>query len=716
MWPFRRARRESPKPAPAPAAPVYRAGPGDWRHLPAMPTVQASRPAMSTFDVQFAQRLATRADPTFLGQLGHYVVADAPSGSVKATAVPTHQEFAPRPRLDPPTIAYEAPPEPGPAAAIATAVEAAGPAAHATSVTPSRPAPTVSRRLLQAPAVELPRYPVDPAPEPLVTLDQAAPSASTERGAEQATEVTSAAPPEEAPLLPGHVELPTAVADWALEGSATAPTADDTHGAITPPRRAADAPATVSRSLLPGAGPRPIAPPGSPTAHRAGPDRATAAATQGTAAPRPRIGAPLDTPQLPRRVEPAGSAGAAPTPAHPPPAQRIADGRARPPAVGTLGTSGPAPLGTRRGAEGDAGPQPVPTPIDAEAAPSLPRATTTSSAAAPPTPMTATPSSALPLQRTANDPTRATTPGVAHPSTPAAPIGAPSTMRGEAPAPATRPILGDAEPVAQLRPDSADPGSAEPSSPEVATTATGATGAAAPSPSTSASPPAAVATVARTPADPAGPTASLLGARPTPRVITLGHHDAPGLDDAPVVRPATAEPATLPHAVAPGTTGTPGLPAAVAAVAQRTPLHPGAPTAAPTPAATPARAHAGPAWSTVTFSATAPGPISFAVPDDAAVSVQRASAAPVAMPLSVKRAVGAGPTPEPTGTITTPTTSQESSAATSTPAPAAPETRQRSDAEIQELLTALYPPLRRRLGRDLLLDRERHGYRTDIRF
>ena len=55
--------------------------------------------------------------------------------------------------------------------------------------------------------------------------------------------------------------------------------------------------------------------------------------------------------------------------------------------------------------------------------------------------------------------------------------------------------------------------------------------------------------------------------------------------------------------------------------------------------------------------------------------------------------------------------------ATSGPA-AAPDdgSAGRSDAEIQELLRTLYPPLRRRLCRDLLLDRERAGYATDIRF
>ena len=42
--------------------------------------------------------------------------------------------------------------------------------------------------------------------------------------------------------------------------------------------------------------------------------------------------------------------------------------------------------------------------------------------------------------------------------------------------------------------------------------------------------------------------------------------------------------------------------------------------------------------------------------------------------------------------------------------------REPSAAEIDRLAHALYPQLRRRLGRDLLLDRERLGYRTDIRF
>jgi hypothetical protein len=45
------------------------------------------------------------------------------------------------------------------------------------------------------------------------------------------------------------------------------------------------------------------------------------------------------------------------------------------------------------------------------------------------------------------------------------------------------------------------------------------------------------------------------------------------------------------------------------------------------------------------------------------------------------------------------------------PAGAAP-----TEEQVQTLARALYPTLRRRLCRDLLLDRERTGYRTDIRF
>ena len=83
-------------------------------------------------------------------------------------------------------------------------------------------------------------------------------------------------------------------------------------------------------------------------------------------------------------------------------------------------------------------------------------------------------------------------------------------------------------------------------------------------------------------------------------------------------------------------------------------------------------------------------------------------------------AADASPRPSAPGAIAPPTESPVMTAeATTGPAAAvsvdtAPPPR--TEAEVDELLRALYPPLRRRLCRDLLLDRERAGYRTDIRF
>ena len=64
------------------------------------------------------------------------------------------------------------------------------------------------------------------------------------------------------------------------------------------------------------------------------------------------------------------------------------------------------------------------------------------------------------------------------------------------------------------------------------------------------------------------------------------------------------------------------------------------------------------------------------------------------------------------GTVTTTAVATAGPAAPAAAAAGAPK----SEAELQELCRALYPPLHRRLCRDLLVDRERAGYRTDIRF
>jgi hypothetical protein len=90
-------------------------------------------------------------------------------------------------------------------------------------------------------------------------------------------------------------------------------------------------------------------------------------------------------------------------------------------------------------------------------------------------------------------------------------------------------------------------------------------------------------------------------------------------------------------------------------------------------------------------------------------------------PVAVQRAPNDDPTSkmtpnEPLPDVPTETTTRAESASIGPAAPVPEGPRQPTDAEVQDMLQALYPSLRRRLSRDLLLDRERLGYRTDIRF
>jgi hypothetical protein len=71
----------------------------------------------------------------------------------------------------------------------------------------------------------------------------------------------------------------------------------------------------------------------------------------------------------------------------------------------------------------------------------------------------------------------------------------------------------------------------------------------------------------------------------------------------------------------------------------------------------------------------------------------------------------AEPAPEPT------TVTATAEAGPAAPAGAAAGGRKApTDAEADEWARALYPALRRRICRDLMLDRERSGYSTDIRY
>jgi hypothetical protein len=81
---------------------------------------------------------------------------------------------------------------------------------------------------------------------------------------------------------------------------------------------------------------------------------------------------------------------------------------------------------------------------------------------------------------------------------------------------------------------------------------------------------------------------------------------------------------------------------------------------------------------------------------------------------------GAAPEPAPTAappeanTVTV--TAETGPAAPAGPGAAGGARKAPTEAEADEWARALYPALRRRICRDLLLDRERSGYSTDIRF
>jgi hypothetical protein len=202
------------------------------------------------------------------------------------------------------------------------------------------------------------------------------------------------------------------------------------------------------------------------------------------------------------------------------------------------------------------------------------------------------------------------------------------------------------------------------------------------------------------------PTAPTAAAEPRPPL-------APGTPTAPTVsrtiatrgpsRPATTGPAPAVQRTATATATTPtipGLPPVLrAATARPTPL---AWTSPPSTAAAVADGANDSELETVTIQRTA----------------DEAGGAPDAAPGDAATAAPATSTDTTTSTATTTTSSSSAttpgSGTASTPAGAA--SAGRSEAEILELARALYPQLQRRLAREFLLDRERAGYRTDIRF
>lgn len=681
MWPFRRHRgHDDASAAAAPSSgPVHRAGPAAWRAAPPLAVVQTAR---TTLDTGFVGHLATRADPSFLAQLGHHVVPDAPSGAVHglAAASPQPRTFTPPAGATGVTqrVVADAAPHHPPAPAVAVTPDAAG---EPVTVAPLLAA---QRSLVDASHVDLPPLPsvatvrLPPVP-PTATDEDPAPSPADERSTATATPATESEPAVAPPVAPTIGAAPTAF-------EPTPPAAAPSAGPTTPVvSRLADAPA---------------------------PGR-----------PRPRIGAPIDRdatpPDTPTSPAPPTVSRAVAEPVRPaadPPAAAGLD--AVPPEVGLVGAT---PLGhdvavTEAGAAaGPASPSPVPTVQPTRHAATSPLASARQQDPAPaPTPTAATGAAA---------------------TRPVAPIGAP--IQRQTVSDVVAPTLGTDPFVTSMT------GSSEPHSEDVSRDAS----AAAPQAVTASAPPAAPLV------GPGRPTPTVLreldAASPTPRT-------APAITSTAATRPASAPPSGTEQrhqALGSATSGARATGPALAPVVQLAPLvgdravmsHTARRAEAPTveqPAAGPSSGAGSPAPTRLPIDAPPAGqPGASSLPAVAAAPVVTRSAA---MPVAVSRLVAAAsstaapPTAPPSGesgpapVVSVPPWVQrvEDTPAPEVPEPAsdvapsaavtvdAPTTSPRapSDEEVTELARALYPQLRRQLGRDLLLDRERLGYRTDIRY
>jgi hypothetical protein len=123
----------------APAAPAPRAPAGDWRHVPVLQPTLAGAPQLVD-PPRFAAGLASWQDPTHLGPLGHYVIPDAPAGTVTVSRyapspfgqAPAAMSPAARPPEPPATTAgdpsyWAEPRDPDPVSAVQNTADPGGP-------------------------------------------------------------------------------------------------------------------------------------------------------------------------------------------------------------------------------------------------------------------------------------------------------------------------------------------------------------------------------------------------------------------------------------------------------------------------------------------------------------------------------------------------------------------------------------------------------------
>jgi hypothetical protein len=677
VWPFRRRERGAEAPH-GDAGPVHRALRHEWRTLPPIPTVQ-SRPLV-TLDPEFEQQLTTRRPPTFLAPLGHHLAPTAPAGRVAPAPAPRQPvTFPPVPSIqrqvitsagdvEIPQLLMENEQNVRFSSRVgendaATAAPSVVPAAAVTSAAVTSRLVTAAR----APGLPTATFPtvsrlaadappaVEPTSEPSgEEPSEAAPTGVQPSGDEPATALLGDKPPMTSLPQPAGETLPAAGGSGRVEGAT---------------------PAVAGRAVQRTAGP--ATPPSTPSRPTGGPG---ATAPRQPAPERPGRPAP---PTVARTLDPTGTPKPRVTPRIGPPIQRTETGapQVAPPATPPDPDPGPS-------ASADAGPASVPpavpsAPIDVESREVGAGESVTS----------------LPLVGERGW----IGPGPAEPTL-SPPTSTPS-----------------AGPVAAQRAVTWRPRVGEPSAPVASTT----------------DPPA-----ASTPA-PGRPTVS----RPTVSrhaVAGAPGHEHPG-DESPVVSPLPISrlPASTSVARAPRSDArtrsaatqetTAGIrwseqPAPTtrhwtAAEVQRVTSTPprtsiGGPTSRPTGRAIsspPIQGAAGPrpvaAWNVSFEEGRAPTWIG-SPPSPALDVVQRQAEEtppapePAPEPTTVTATAEAGPAATPTATAT----------AAGASAPAGGRAKAPTGAEADEWARALYPALRRRICRDLLLDRERSGYSTDIRF
>jgi hypothetical protein len=706
MWPFRR------RTAPPDTAPVHRAGPADWRRLTPVTVVQTS--PMTTVDVAFEGRLATRRSPLFVEPLGHELTPDGPSGRTAAELVPGPPRHFGAPPVQRQTASIATPPSDVEADAVPEQPASTGDASPAP--------PDAIRDVVTAEAVPPPVRPTLAAP--VATEPAPTPPSLVRATDDHVAPITFTATP--APPTP-HLPVVARAAEHDHDASSAEPgptvdaaAADDARA--QPLQRDAGATGASVVDLVGG----PLADASEP----ATPDDTSPASarTASDARPQPRRDAPaieramLDTPaRTDRPDDPAPSAPpataadhavavwdalAVDAPAHPTPspssAPVVAGGGPSPVTTGTpvmrttrglIGppvprsevagqsaprrpspvqraseASGPAPR-TQRDADRSGDPPTVPPTVDARPVPLA------SGGGRPPERLTTPPVTPV-LQRVADD--RSTTPAPL-PHTPPASVAEPHAASD------VNDVI-DVVDVVDVRPTLSatwNPGLVEPALQRLGF-----------SPSNAGDGP-------RTP--PVVPPPGLAG--------TLQRsHDASSPDTAHDGHDVSRADAVVPTLHAP--------PA---------PRHPVMSTASTASTATrrvvvgaPVSRSAVQRQSTDVAPRSRTGPIgdgghpALGIPrhDHDADAMIDVGALPFTEWPPVQRQTDGQPADVPT-TVAPVVTADATSGPASTPDQGSAG---RSDAEIQELLRTLYPPLRRRLCRDLLLDRERAGYATDIRF